>query len=385
MDNNNVIYYNKRLLLQTLIELDNNSYIDGITKVNIFDSSINEKILTTIEEKRTYFIQQRLYEIEFEKIVDKDIYAEYIKILEEKFNNITYTVYDNDYDDLFSLVEDFDFQKIVDHNILDNIDILTKEQKKEFYDNTVQKINDKLKKYDLTKYPVIDKLLIEINNIIKNPHQNNLDCQNSKLRLEYEILNNLQTKIFGIEFGKYIKYPKNGHPDNVTGGSTMYTIPFFIKMLCGISTDVVIDEFEKYMRIIYLTNHDKSQKYDYKYLIYNAALNVPTKIFDIDGYKIVGITYKCKKGGTDHSVSAICYGQCSIDSYTLIDDNSITSNINYKNDDKIKNCNIELVIYENIKELENIKKKYEFMHGGTKLLIKKILKYTKKIENLNIL
>ena len=161
----------KRLLFPSICNLgsrqllDENFTIIGISNEKLSDTSFHHLLINNINE----FITDPAAKKYAMKLVPKthyicgDVntqktYAELKKKL-HALEKITKNV-------LFYLAVQPDFIPIIAKNLAKN-DLL-KEQKKEFYDNTVQKINDKLKKYDLTKYPVIDKLLIEINNIIKN-------------------------------------------------------------------------------------------------------------------------------------------------------------------------------------------------------------------------
>jgi hypothetical protein len=389
LEKEEVEYYNKRLLLQTLLELDNDEIIN----------SINEITTTDITVKRTYFIQHRLFEIEFYKDMAKyELYNDCLLRLQELFQvDIAdiFAKYDTADDRVCNAIENEDLDgefitlcsDIFYSGEYENIATMDESQRETLYKVSINKINKFFNDLQFNS-PYLEEIQVkldEINNLNKTISLSylNKECKNSKLRLNNEILNNIQTNIFGIEFNNYIRYPGGStYAPSIKGNSTVFTIPYFVKLLCGM--DINTDIISNYIKILsFNPSFDaivQGHNYDSDYIIYNAALGNTTNIVPINGYKIVGITYKCNKGGTDHSVSAVCYGDCNIDSYTLIDDSIANKNENYKNP---QNCNIakvELVIYENIEKLKEMKKKYYFMHGGAINYSKKIEKYKKKLN-----
>ena len=384
LEKEEVEYYNKRLLLQTLLELDNDDIIN----------SINDIRITDITEKRTYFIQHRLFQIEFYKNMAKyELYNDCLLRLQQLFQEDIDEIFGK-YDTVIGSVcnaiknEDLmnEFYTLcgdIFYGEYENIATMTESQRETLYNESINKINKFFNDLQFNS-PYLEEIQVkldEINNLNKTISLSylNKECKNSKLRLNNEILNNIQTNIFGIEFNNYISYPDGfTYTPSIQGNSTMYTIPYFVKLLCGM--DINTDKISNYIKILSFDEIVQGHNYDSDYIIYNAALRDTTIIVPINGYKIVGITYKCTKGGTPHSVSAVCYGDCNIDSYTLIDDSIAHKNENYRNPQNCNTAKVELVIYENIEKLEEMKKTYSFMHGGAINYSKKIEKYKKKLN-----
>ena len=387
--------------------MDDDNYINTIT----CDNS-TKKI--DIETKRTYFIQKRLYEIEFDTLLfptrcdsrykfdtayemitneglallndnEESVITHFYEMIEPyrqiKGNQTTNDTGSNNdeylqnFKDLQNSVSEF----LISHGDIGNYGGLDE------YNTFVTICENIQDKYDI--------YFNELFNARQPP-----TCTNTNLRLNREILT-IQRQFFGIEFGKYVKPPENSNPPSVSGNTTLSVVTNLFEYFCGLTPITVHDPGHNPTAedsVITITTYGNyATSYEGKgpvirRLITNSEnMYIIRKIYpgeaveEIDGYKIAAYTYNANR---KHSLSRICYQIHTTlgDKCKTIDDARSSDSIPTLGANIME---VELVLYENTNLYNSIKLDHnlDFLHGGSnKYKFKsKLLKYIKKIENFN--